>query len=76
MHEDELTAVGARGGRRTTPSTPVEIRTTGHTYETTAGEIGLSVDEPATVMAALDVGRTESLAAPTAQLGRVVLPPA
>ena len=43
-------------------STPVEIRTTGHTYETTAGKIGLSVDEPATVMAALDVGRSESVA--------------
>ena len=61
VHEDELTAA-VREVAMDYASTPVEIRTTGHTYETTAGEIGLSVDEPATVMAALDVGRSESVA--------------
>ena len=61
VHEDELTAA-VREVAMDYASTPVEIRTTGHTYETTAGTIGLSVDEPATVMAALDVGRSETVA--------------
>jgi vancomycin resistance protein YoaR len=60
MREDRLTAV-VREVAMDYQSTPVEIRTTGHTYRTTAGQIGLSVDEPATVMAALDVGRTEAV---------------
>ncbi len=38
--------------------TAVEIRTTGRTYRSTAGELGLVVDEGATTEAALDVGRT------------------
>ena len=46
----------------TTPRRPSRSAPPGHTYETTAGKIGLSVDEPATVMAALDVGRTEAVA--------------
>jgi vancomycin resistance protein YoaR len=61
MREDRLTSV-VREVAADYGSTPVEIRTTGHTYKTTAEQIGLSVDEPATVMAALDVGRTESVA--------------
>ena len=42
-------------------STPIEIRTTGHTYRTTAGEAGLKVDEPRTVKDALAVGTSGSL---------------
>ncbi len=42
-------------------ATPVEIRTTGRTYRTTAGAVGLSVDEDRTVEAALDVGRTDAV---------------
>ena len=62
MHEDRARgAVVREVAEPTTRRHPVEIRTTGHTYETTAGELGLSVDEPATVEAALDVGRTESV---------------
>lgn len=38
--------------------TAVEIRTTGRTYRSTAGELGLVVDEEATAEAALDMGRT------------------
>jgi vancomycin resistance protein YoaR len=40
---------------------PVRITSGDKTYETTAGEIGLALDEQATSEAALDVGRGDSL---------------
>ena len=40
---------------------PVRIVTPEVTYETTAGEIGLSIDAPATATAALDEGRSDVL---------------
>jgi vancomycin resistance protein YoaR len=60
MHEDRLTAV-VHQVASAYATTPVEIRTTGHTYHSTAGEMGLTVDEEATVMAALDLGHTEAV---------------
>ncbi len=57
LPEDSLvTAIGRIAERHL--DTPVEIRTTGRTYRSTAGELGLVVDEEATAQAALDVGRT------------------
>lgn len=60
LPEDRLAAV-TRQVAEDYAATPVEIRTTGHTYRSTAGELGLAVDEPRTVVAALDVGRDEAL---------------
>jgi vancomycin resistance protein YoaR len=60
MHEDRLTTV-VHEVATAYARTPVEIRTTEHTYQTNAGEVGLTIDEPATVMATLDLGRTEAV---------------
>ncbi|MEJ7584438.1 MAG: VanW family protein [Acidimicrobiales bacterium] len=60
LGEDRLAAMTERVAAEYAKS-PVEIRTTGRTYRSTAGELGLSLDEPRTVAAALDVGRTEAL---------------
>ncbi len=60
LAEDRLVAVVGKVAKAYA-ATPVEIRTTGHTYRSTAGAVGLNVDEARTVEAALDVGRTEAV---------------
>lgn len=59
LPEDQLAATTERVASEFATA-PVEIRTTGHNYRSTAGELGLALDEPATVAAALDVGRVEA----------------
>jgi vancomycin resistance protein YoaR len=39
---------------------PVRIAASGHTYDATTAELGVSVDQPATVAALVDAGRTGS----------------
>ena len=60
LKEDRLTMVVHQVAKEFA-ATPIEVRTTGHTYRTTAGEAGLQIDEPRTVAEALDLGTSGSL---------------
>ena len=52
---------------------PVVVTSDDRRYETTAGEIGLTVDTEATAQAALDAGRSDSLLTRPLRVARLVL---
>lgn len=60
LSQDRLAAATKRAAEDYA-RTPIAIRTTGRTYRSTAAGLGLIVDQPRTMAAALDVGRSEAL---------------
>ncbi len=69
MPEEELAAT-VRSINKQYQATEVEVSTPARSYKISAGKLGLTLDEDATVQAALDIGRHDSLAMrPIAWLG-------